>query len=63
MEAPSLLQCIIMENQSNQINTWIVLIAKLECTLSNAQQIIEKIKDPKMGVTINIKSTTTEPPS
>ena len=36
--------------------------AKLEWTLSNAQQNIEQLQNPKMGVTINNESTTTEPP-
>ena len=38
------------------------MIAKLEWTLSNVQQNIEKLQTPSMGVTINNKSTTTEPP-
>ena len=38
------------------------MIAKLEWTESNVQQNIEQLQTPKMGVTINKKSTTTEPP-
>ena len=38
------------------------MIAKLEWTQSNAQQNIEQLQNPKMGVTINNESTTTEPP-
>ena len=38
------------------------IIAKLECTLSNVQQNIEQLQTHTMGVTINKKSTTTEPP-
>ena len=38
-------------------------IAKLEWTKSNAHQSIEQLQNPKMGVTINNESTTTEPPS
>ena len=41
----------------------IEMIAKLECTQSNAQQNIEQLQNPTMGVTINNKSTTTEPPT
>ena len=40
----------------------IEMIAKLECTQSNAQQIIEQLKNPTMGVTMTNESTTTEPP-
>ena len=36
--------------------------AKLEWTQSSAQQNIEQLQNPKMGVTINNQSTTTEPP-
>ena len=39
------------------------MIAKLELTQSNAQQKIEQIQNPTMGVTINDESTTTAPPS
>ena len=39
----------------------IEMIAKLEWTQSNAQQNMEQLQTPTMGVTIN-KSTTTEPP-
>ena len=38
------------------------MIAILEWTLSNVQQNIEQLQTPTMGVTINKKSTTTEPP-
>ena len=38
------------------------LVAKLEWTQSNAQQNIEQLWNLTMGVTINNKSTTTEPP-
>ena len=38
------------------------LIAILEWTKSNVQQNIEQLQTPTMGVTINKKSTTTEPP-
>ena len=40
----------------------IKMIAKLEWIQSNAQQNIEQLPDPTMGVTINNESTTTEPP-
>ena len=40
----------------------IKMIAKLEGTLSNVQQNIEQLQNPTMGVAINNKSTTTEPP-
>ena len=40
----------------------IKMIAKLEGTESNVQQNIEQLQTPTMGVTINNKSTTTEPP-
>ena len=36
--------------------------AKLELTQSNAQQNIEQLQNHRMGVTINNKTTTTEPP-
>ena len=39
----------------------IKMIAKLERTQSNAQQNIEQLQNPTMGVTINKESTTTEP--
>ena len=39
----------------------IKMIAILEWTLSNEQQNIEQLQTPTMGVTINKKSTTTEP--
>ena len=37
------------------------MIAKLEWTQSNAQQNIEELQSPTMGVTINNEPTTTEP--
>ena len=37
------------------------MIAILEWTQSNEQQNIEQLQTPTMGVTINKKSTTTEP--
>ena len=40
----------------------IKMIAILERTQSNVQQNIEQLQTPTMGVTINKKSTTTEPP-
>ena len=40
----------------------IKMIAKLEWTQSNTQQNIEQLQTPTMEVTINTKSTTTEPP-
>ena len=40
----------------------IEMIAKLEWTQSNAQQNIEQLQYPTMGVTINKESTATEPP-
>ena len=40
----------------------IKMIAKLEWTQSNAQQNIERLQNPTMGVLINNESTTTEPP-
>ena len=40
----------------------IKMIAILEWTQSNVQQNIEQLQTPTMGVTINKKSTTTEPP-
>ena len=47
--------------QSNQIFL-IEMIAKLEWTQSNAQQNLEQLQNPTMGVTICSESTTTEPP-
>ena len=38
------------------------MIEILEWTQRNAQQNIEQLQTPTMGVTINKKSTTTEPP-
>ena len=40
----------------------IKMIAKPDWTQSNAQQNKEQPQNPTMGVTINIESTTTEPP-
>ena len=37
------------------------MIAKLERTQSKAQQNIEQLQNPTMGVTINNGPTTTEP--
>ena len=48
--------------QSNKLSLPIKMIAKLEGTYSNVQQNIEQLQTPTMGVTINNKSTTTEPP-
>ena len=39
----------------------IQMIAKLEWTQRNAQQNVKQLKNPTMGVTINNKSTTTQP--
>ena len=39
----------------------IKMIAILEWTYSNVQQNIKQLQTPTMGVTINKKSTTTEP--
>ena len=38
------------------------MVAKLEWTQSNAQQNIKQLQNPTIGLTINNKSTTTEPP-
>ena len=38
----------------------IKMLAELEWTQSNAQQIIEQLQNPAMGETINNKSTTTD---
>ena len=47
----------------NQLSLFPVeMIAKLEWPQSNAQQNIEQLQNPTMGVTINNESTTTEPP-
>ena len=40
----------------------IKMIAMLKLTQNNVQQNIEQLQTPTMGVTINKKSTTTEPP-
>ena len=48
--------------QSNQLSLFpIKMIAILEWTQSNVQQKIEQLQTPTMRVTINKKSTTTEP--
>ena len=39
----------------------IEMIAKLDWGQRNAQQNIEQLQTPRMGVSINNKSTTTEP--
>ena len=50
--------------QSNQLSLDpIKMIAKLEQIQNNVQQNIEQLQTPTMGVTINEKSTTTEPPT
>ena len=41
----------------------IKIIAALEWTQSDAQQNIEQLQNPTMGVTINNESTTEAPPS
>ena len=48
--------------QSNCSLFPIKMIALLEWTQSNVQQNIEQLQTPTMGVKINKKSTTTEPP-
>ena len=48
--------------QSNQLSLPHQDDAILEWTSSNEQQYIEQLQTPTMGVTINKKSTTTEPP-
>ena len=49
--------------QSIQLSLFpINMVAKLEWTQSNAQQNIEQLQNPTIGVTINNESTTTEPP-
>ena len=48
--------------QSNQLSLPHQDDAILEHTQSNVQQNIEQLQTPTMGVTINKKSTTTEPP-
>ena len=40
----------------------IKMIAEQEWTYSNVQQNIEQLQSPTLGVTINNKSTTAEPP-
>ena len=47
--------------QSNQ-RSLPKMIAILEWKYSNIQENIEQLQTPTMGVTINKKSTTTEPP-
>ena len=49
-------------NQSNQLSLPHRDDCKLEVTQSNAQQNIEQLQNPTMGLTINKESTTTEPP-
>ena len=44
--------------QSNQLS----LSHQDDCNTSNIQQNIEQLQTPTIGVTINKKSTTTEPP-
>ena len=39
-----------------------MMIAILEWTKNNVQQNIEQLQTPTFGVTMNKKSTTTEPP-
>ena len=46
--------------QSNQLSLPIKMIAKLESTQSNAQQNIEHLQNPTIGVTNNKESTKTE---
>ena len=48
--------------QSNQLSLPVKMIAKLEWTQSNAQQNIEQLQNPTVGVTISNEPTTTEPP-
>ena len=48
--------------QRNQLSLLIKMIAVLERTQSNVRKNIEQLQTPTMGVTINKKSTTTEPP-
>ena len=53
------------EDEQNKATSFlfpIEMIAKLECTKSNAQQNIEQLQNLTMSVTINNGSTTTEPP-
>ena len=52
------------DKQSNATSSFfpIKMIAKLEWTQSNAQQNIEQLQNSTIGVKINNKSTTTEPP-
>ena len=58
----------IMRHQEDKLNKAasslfpIKMIAILERTQSNAQQNIVQLQTASMGVTINKKSTTTEPP-
>ena len=49
-------------NKAKQTAISSPLIAKLEWAQSNAQQNIEQLQNPTMGVTIYNESTTTEPP-
>ena len=48
--------------QRNQLSLSTKIIAILEWTQSNVQQNIEQLQTPTVRVTINKKSTTTEPP-
>ena len=48
--------------QSNQLSLPHQDDCKLEGTYSNVQQNIDQLQTPTMGVTINNKTTTTEPP-
>ena len=49
--------------QSNRLSLFpIKMIAQLEFTQSSIQQNIGQLQTPTVGVTINKKSTTTEPP-
>ena len=52
------------DKQSKETSSFfpIEMIAKLELTQSNAQQNIEQLQNPTLGVTINNESTKTEPP-
>ena len=50
------------DKQSKETSSFfpIKIIAKLEWTQTDAQQNIEQLQNPKIGVTINNKSTTTK---
>ena len=47
--------------QSNRLFP-LKMLETLEWTQSNVQKSIEQLQNPTMGVTINTKSTATEPP-